>query len=379
MRFYIVLACFAGLPVMAMAQAPRPSSLSPMQSGGGPAPHAPAPNTAGGAVAAPAGSQANAPKISCAKTTFDFGSVDEGPNIDHSFIIRNRGRGDLKITHVGTSCGCTTSAVEQNGVTKSPTDGDPLIVPPGGRCTIKATYHTQGRPGHAEKIITVTSNDPLNPQFQMHLTMTVVREVDVNPDRLYLYNVRHGQGRDTGVTITGKPGMKLSILSAKTENNKVTLGPIQPYNDEKEGKSGASFTVSLPADYPIGSFTDTIDVSTDNPKKPEIKIDVLGEVVGRVTYSPKQLFFPPNSQAPVTLIMTVDQPNGFAVRRVESVKHLVRAYVKPVSSGYGNQQYYLIAEPSGHLPSDSDGKDQVVVWTNDNEQQGVTIDAQINK
>jgi len=383
MKFRIALSLILGLSGMALAQAPKPERLAPMQPNATTMPpnntaaqNPVAVNAAPTAVPPPS---ADAPKIYFAHPVFDFGNMDEGPDITHAFHFQNKGRTSLKITHVQTSCGCTAAVVEENGVAKTPTDADPVVIPPGGRSAIKATYHTSGRPGHAEKIITVTSNDFVNSQFQIHMSMTVVREIDVQPDKLYLYGIHHGQARDTEVKITGKPGMHLNILSAVSTDNKVVVGPIKPFADDKEKKYGATFNVTVPANFPIGKFTDTVVVKTDSSKKPEIKIDVLAGVVGKVQYNPEQFYFPAHSQIPVTVIMTVEQPNSFTIRKVESTKHLVRAYSKVMSSGYGNQQFLIIAEPVNHIPDNSDGKDTVVIWTNDTEQPNISIDAQVNK
>jgi hypothetical protein len=375
MKSRISFLAFFIIPAALLAQNQPHRALAPAPAN--PAAHASAAQGASAATPPPA----NAPKITCLHPNFDFGNVDEGPDIVHIFHFRNSGKSTLKITNVGTSCGCTAAVVEENGIEKKPSDTSPVEVPVGGRSTIKATYHTSGRIGHATKIITVTSNDPVNAQFKMQLDMTVVREVDVQPDRLYLYNIKHGTARDTEIKVMGKPGMKLNVLSAVSGSGVVSVSEIKPFYDEKEKKYGATFTVTLPATRPIGGVTDEITIKTDSPKKPEIKLQVLGEVVGRVQYNPKEFYFAAHSDAPATVTFTVDQPQGFAIHKVESAKHLVRPYLRTQTIGYGNggQQYMIIAKPVKNLPEGSDGKDQVLVWTNDSEQPQISIDAQINK
>lgn len=365
MKFYLSLALFLALPAFLLAEPPKPNGL-PI-AGGAHVSVAAAPVVAASS-STPVVDIASAPEISCPHPNFDFGTVDEGPDITHEFHFRNKGKGTLKITNVGTSCGCTAAVA-----------GD-KEVPPGGRSLIKATYHTNGRPGHATKIITVTSNDPKNPQYQMKLDMTVVREIDVQPDRIYLYNIHKGQAHDTPVTILAKPGMRFHILSAEVTGATkiVSVTPPVAITDDKDNRNGASFTVSLPATQPIGTFTDEITVKTDNAKKPEIKIPILGEIVGRIQYNPKQCNFQPHQDTPVNVTFNVENPKTFVIRRVETEKHLVRAYVQKTQN-YGGDQYSVVIKPIGNIPADSDGKDKVTVWTNDDEQQSVTIDVQVSK
>ncbi len=362
MKKGLALSIFLGLPALVLAQE---ISVSPgVKVGNGPAVQAQAPSMP---PPTPTVNPAVAPKIVFPRPNFDFGNVDEGPDIVHEFHFRNRGKTTLKINNVSTSCGCT-AAVE-----------DKKEIPAGGRGTIKATYHTSGRPGHATKFITVSSNDPANPNFQLKLDMTVVRDVDVMPDRLYLYGVRHGTTKDNPVTLLGKPGAPLHILSAQSTNGSVTVIGITPIPKTADNRSGAVVQVRLPDTQAIGSLNDNVVIKTDNPKKPEVDLQVLGEITGRVQVNPRSLYFAPHQDQPVTVTLsTADRPESFIVRSVSSAKGLVRPYVKRINNN-GQDQYLLIVSVLKNLPKDSDGKDQVIVNTNDSEQPKITLDVQASK
>ena len=79
--------------------------------------------------------------------SFDFGEIAEkaGP-VTHQFEFTNLSNRPVKIFNVKPSCGCTTPEW-----TKEP-------VAPGKTGIIKASYGTQGRPGHFEKTMTVFTN-----------------------------------------------------------------------------------------------------------------------------------------------------------------------------------------------------------------------------
>ena len=323
---------------------------------------------------------AHAPKITCAAPKFDFHNVDEGPDIHHKFRVVNKGKGTLKIKSVSTSCGCTAAIPgSKYPVSKADKDqGYMAVIPAGGSDYIQATYHTNGRPGHATKFITVTSNDPANPSFQLQLDMTVQRDVDVQPDRLYLYGLKHGQPHSSTLKVLGKAGEDLQVLSAVASANVVTVTSISPYRDEPSKRSGASIQVDVPVTQPIGSFTDTITIKTSSKKKPEVSVPVLGEIVGPVQFNPKSLSFTPHQESPVTVIFTPDNPKQFAIRRVESEKHLVRpSIVKSVVNG--SDQYALSVSVLKNIPQSSDGKDEVNVYTNDPEMSKISIDVQASK
>lgn len=77
---------------------------------------------------------------------YDFGTVEEGPAAEHVFTFTNTGKEPIVIQRVQPSCGCTTP-----DWTKDP-------IAPGKSGMIKASYGTQGRPGHFEKSMTVFTN-----------------------------------------------------------------------------------------------------------------------------------------------------------------------------------------------------------------------------
>jgi Protein of unknown function (DUF1573) len=94
--------------------------------------------------------KANAPKISFDNPNYEFGAVKAGTKVDHDFTFTNKGKSDLIIRKINTTCGCTTSA---------PKD---LVIKPGASSSIKAIFNTQGYKNEQTKVVTVITNDPLS-------------------------------------------------------------------------------------------------------------------------------------------------------------------------------------------------------------------------
>lgn len=76
----------------------------------------------------------------------DFGTVQEGGDIEYSFEFKNGGKEPIILSSVTASCGCTAPSWSH----------DPVL--PGKKSIIKAVYHTDGRVGSFNKAITVVSN-----------------------------------------------------------------------------------------------------------------------------------------------------------------------------------------------------------------------------
>ncbi|MBX7244495.1 MAG: DUF1573 domain-containing protein [Candidatus Sumerlaeaceae bacterium] len=102
------------------------------------------------------------PVIYVTTDTIDLGTHNEGPVTTFSVEVHNRGEGDLKILNVRASCGCTNVAMDKNDI------------PPGGFAHLNGGFNTMGHPGMQVKGITISSNDPKRPNYQMSLKCEVI-------------------------------------------------------------------------------------------------------------------------------------------------------------------------------------------------------------
>jgi hypothetical protein len=176
----------------------------------------------------------------------------------------------------------------------------------------------------------------------------VTRDIDVQPDRVYFFGVKQGQGRAMTVTVLGKPGRHLTIHEVSVRDNKVKV-TSEPLHQEtgvpgEPKRHGLSLVVTLPEDAPIGEIADEITLKTNYLKKPEVQIPVNGEVVGRVQLFPKSLFMNDLNQ-PQTVTVSADPPEGFAVRNVSTEKRLVKPWVRAVPQPNGSKQYSVVVSP----------------------------------
>jgi len=78
---------------------------------------------------------------------FDFGTIDEGDEIDAIFEFENTGKTDLIITNAKASCGCT--------VPEWPRD---QAIKPGEKSQIKAHFKSRGKRNKQNKSVTLTTN-----------------------------------------------------------------------------------------------------------------------------------------------------------------------------------------------------------------------------
>lgn len=86
------------------------------------------------------------PTMTFKDSVFDFGTIKEGDVVRHEYEFTNNGKNPLIISNAKGSCGCT--------VPEYPTQP----VPPGKNGVIKVEFHSEGKSGHQEKSVTITTN-----------------------------------------------------------------------------------------------------------------------------------------------------------------------------------------------------------------------------
>lgn len=68
-------------------------------------------------------------------SVFNFGQINDGEVVEHTFRFKNVGKGPLSIVKVEASCGCTTPKWTKE------------VIPPGGEGSITATFDSNGKGG----------------------------------------------------------------------------------------------------------------------------------------------------------------------------------------------------------------------------------------
>lgn len=87
------------------------------------------------------------PVITFEKESHNFGNVEEGEVVEHSFKFTNTGNKDLLITNAEASCGCTVPEWP-----KEP-------IKPGESAYMKVKFDSRGRPeGYTEKELYIQAN-----------------------------------------------------------------------------------------------------------------------------------------------------------------------------------------------------------------------------
>jgi hypothetical protein len=101
------------------------------------------------------------PKLTLSKTSYDFGTVEEGKVVDVKVSFKNEGKGVLVINDVKTSCGCTAALLSSK------------TLQPGESGIIRIELDTANREGKLTRTVTLYSNDPQQPNQTITLFVNV--------------------------------------------------------------------------------------------------------------------------------------------------------------------------------------------------------------
>lgn len=117
--------------------------------------------------------------------------------------LKNGGGEILRITEVRPGCGCTTA----------PLDKDSLAS--GEETTMRIKLNLPTHNGLVQKTITVSSNDPMNPQKVLHLIADVQRPLQMSASFVAFNHGKVGNSIDGTVTFTvkGKNSVTLRVTS----------------------------------------------------------------------------------------------------------------------------------------------------------------------
>ena len=101
------------------------------------------------------------PQINFDENFYDFGTIAQGEKVSHTFKFRNIGSGQLVITDVTTSCGCTASKYSLEPVA------------PGAEGMVEVIFDSYGREGRQMKKISVWTNCGNDP-----VTLKILTNID---------------------------------------------------------------------------------------------------------------------------------------------------------------------------------------------------------
>ncbi len=226
-------------------------------------------------AAAPAGAQEWAVKM-FSTTTHDFGTVARGAKAKFGFKIKNIYEEDAHISSIHSSCGCTTPHLSKADIKTFET------------VDLVADFNTRDFLGHKTSTLTVTFDKPFAAEVQIHISGTIQGDVVLQPGAIDLGTVDLGKGTEKTLRVkyVGRENWRIVDVKTLDPHFEVEINE----RSRVPGNIAYELLVRLTADAPVGYIKDQLVLVTNDPRAPELTVDVEGRVISDITISPSQLF-----------------------------------------------------------------------------------------
>ena len=235
---------------------------------------------------------------------FDFGVVEDGQIVSHTFVLENKDSRDVTIQKVDPGCGCTVARVmriEKDGSRTPPMAERPLellILEPGMRAEIELLVDTKAvKIKNIDKLfmVRISTNALDNPYLTLECHLIVDQPWQIAPASVNLLNVPQGAGATGKVTIKSaneKKGLMLGEIQSLPKGTTAKL-----VRQEQFQAPVWTLEAGFLAPVPIGrqGFDVWIDtVRADGSPAEPILVKVAGNVTADVGFMPERMILRPN-------------------------------------------------------------------------------------
>jgi hypothetical protein len=220
--------------------------------------------------------EALVPRIQFAEKEFDFGKLNSGDVVKHSFRFTNIGTAMLEIKEVRPSCGCTTAGVWDKQVE------------PGGIGSIPLQFNSTGFGGAVAKVATVICNDPTQSNVLLRLKGTVWKPIDISPATVsFTANSEFLTNETKIVRIVNNESVPLVLSDLQCTNAAFQA-------DLRTIQAGKEFELQLTAlaPFPVGTVVGDVTMKTSSSNWPVVQVRTYLFVPEPLTVSPRQVVLP---------------------------------------------------------------------------------------
>ena len=257
------------------------------------------------------------PALQIPETTYNFGEVAEGTEVEHDFIVKNAGKGTLQIDQVRPSCGCTVASFDQ-------------AIPPGGEGKIHLKLHLKGFQGSIKKTATIFTNDPVDARAVLTLQGTIRAIVEIRPAANVSFRGLAEQLIENTIDLKAGSG---PFHIQKVESN---LDDRLNYRLETV-EDGKHYRLIIANKAKQGTYAGFVRCLTDIPQKPEITIRVNGFVEGEIAVRPTTILVGKlAAEQPLRLgkvLVVSNRKKPFKIEQMSYDEKLLRVEQEPQENG----------------------------------------------
>ena len=213
------------------------------------------------------------PRAVVPEPTHDFGTLEQGGRVTHSFTIRNQGTAPLTIARVDLSQPSMQTRFKG-------------VIPAGGEGQIAIEWDTTRFSGDLEAEAIVHVDDPVQPRLRLSLKGIVRSPIDLVPYPAVYFSVFRDETAEQKVTIVNNEERPLKIEQIRPEGDHFAaeIKTVEP------GKI-YELLVKVPKGLPAGRYMERVQVDTDHPRRSHLSVAVNVFVKNDLYASPEFVDF----------------------------------------------------------------------------------------
>lgn len=133
-----------------------------------------------------------------------------------TFSFKNDGNKPVRVLHLESACSCLSASL------------DSAVYQPGQKGTGKAEFKVSSFTGQQEKTISVTTDDPAQPEWVVPFIVDIPVVVDIDPKMVQWWLNEKPVPKEVTVKMTGKDPMKLVSITSTRENMTFSSKEVKP-------------------------------------------------------------------------------------------------------------------------------------------------------
>lgn len=161
------------------------------------------------------------PTLASAALRLDGDHVDVKPKpedetISVTFSFKNDGNKPVRILNLASACSCLSASL------------DSAVYQPGQKGTGKAEFKVSSFTGQQEKTVSVTTDDPAQPEWVVPFIVDIPVVVDIDPKMVQWWIGEKPGPKEMTIKMTGKDPMKLVNITSTRENMTYSSREVKP-------------------------------------------------------------------------------------------------------------------------------------------------------
>lgn len=271
------------------------------------------------AIATTAPAHGDPPPLAALAPRWDAGRVEAGTEIRHTYELRNDGTRPLQIS-AKPSCGCTTADYDKE-------------IPPNAVGKLTAVLDTTHARGRVEKVVTVTTNDPMQPAITLTILAEIVRALVVEPsDQPSVHGPFHAL-KPVDLTVRAPDDAPFAITSV--DDDPMLRATVAAVPDETaagaKGHRRYRVTLTPRADLEVGIHQTTITLHTTAPRAESFALPSTIVVAGPLVTLPPEFRLSAALPPSASVRITAADGSAFRVLETSSPDHDFVAEAVPVA------------------------------------------------